>query len=86
MALAAEQVFFAAVNAADGVRQNSRAAALTTYGFDPTKAVAYVTALSDADAVYITAVNAASDTSNLLTGTVGHAGPLPWSVSANIVK
>ena len=42
--------------------------------------------LADADAVYVTAVNAASDTSNLMTGTVGHSGPIPWSISASIVK
>jgi hypothetical protein len=86
MALAAEQVFYAAVNAAEGVRQASRAAAFTTYAFNPANAVAYVTALSDADVAYITAVNAASDTSNLMTGTVGHTGPIPWSVGASIVK
>ena len=79
-------VFYNAVVAAEGIRQASRAAALTTYAFNPANAVAYATALSDADAVYVTAVNAASDTSNLMTGTVGHSGPIPWSISASIVK
>ena len=64
----------------------TQAPILTTYAFNPANAVAYVTALSDADAVYVTAVNAASDTSNLMTGTVGHSGPIPWSISASIVK
>ena len=86
MALAAEVVFYNAVVAAEGVRQASRVAALTTYAFNPANAVAYVTALSDADAAYVTAVNSASDTANLMTGTVGHTGPIPWSISASIVK
>lgn len=86
MALAAEVVFYNAVVAAEATRQQSKAAAFLTYDFAPANAVAYVTALSDADAVYVTAVNAASDTSNLMTGTVGHSGPIPWSISASIVK
>jgi hypothetical protein len=86
MALAAEQVYYAAVSAAEGVRQASRAAALTTYAYNPANAVAYVTALSDADVAYNTAVISARDASNLLMGNVGDGGPLPFANWATIVK
>ena len=84
MALAAEVVFYNAVVAAEGIRQASRAAALTTYAFNPANAVAYVTALSDADAVYVTAVKAASDTSNLMTGTVGHSSVVDFGINRQV--
>jgi hypothetical protein len=80
-------VFYNAVVAAEAVRQASKVAAFNTWAFQPgAPAVTYVTALADADVACITAVNSAADTSNLLTGTVGHTGPIPWSISASIVK
>ena len=87
MALAAEQVFYNAVVAAETTRQNSKAAAFATWAFQPgAPAVTYTTALSDADVAYITTVNAARDTSNLMLGTVGDTGPLPFSGWASIVS
>lgn len=86
MSLAAEKVFYYAVAAAEATRQQSKAAALITYAYAPANAVAYATALSDADVAYITTVNAARDTSNLMLGTVGDSGPLPFSGWATIVS
>ncbi len=87
MALAAEQAFYNAVVAAESVRQASKVAAFNTWAFQPgAPAVTYVTALSDADVAYTTAVNSAADTSNLLMGNVGQTGPIPWAQWANIVK
>ena len=77
--IAAEQVFFAAVAAAESVRQQSKAAAAVTYAFNPANLTTYRTALSDADNVYFTAVNAALNTSNLPLGNLGFGGPLGMS-------
>lgn len=76
MATAAQQAFFNAVAAAESVRQQSKAAALVTYGFVQANYTAYKTALSDADVAYFTAVTAALDTSNLTLGMVGLEGPI----------
>jgi hypothetical protein len=87
MALAAERVFFNAVVVAEGVRQASQAAALATWAYQSgAPAVTYVTALSDADVAYLTAVNTARNTSDLNMGTVGNSGPIPWANWATIVK
>lgn len=87
MASSAEQVFYNAVNAAEATRQQSKAAAFLTWAFQPgAPRVTYATALSDADVAYITTVNAARDTSNLMLGTVGDTGPLPWAQWATIVS
>lgn len=77
MATSAEITFMAAVSAAELTRQNARASAFTTYGFVAANLAAYKTALAAADVAYITAVNAAANTSGLLLGNHGHTGPIP---------
>lgn len=77
MALAAEIVFQNAVAVAEAVRQNSKAAAFNTYGFVAANLAAYNIALADADVAYITAVNSAANTADLLLGTQGLSGPIP---------
>lgn len=77
MALAAEQVFITAVAAAESTRQASKASAFTTYGWVAANYAAYKTALEAADVAYITAVNAAANTSALLMGNIGQSGPIP---------
>jgi hypothetical protein len=84
MALAAEIVFQTAVSAAESTRQASRASAFTTYGFVAANLAAYKTALAAADVAYITAVNAAANTSGLLMGNIGQTGPIP-TVAASLV-
>lgn len=77
--ITAEQVFFAAVAAAEGVRQEAYAAAFAVYLFNPAGLTAYRTALSDADVAYFTAVTTALNASNLPLGNLGHSGPLDMS-------
>ena len=77
MATLAEYTFATAVSAAEGVRQVSRAAAFATYAFNPANLTAYITALSDADVAYITAVNTALNASNLNLGNAGQSGIFP---------
>lgn len=77
--IAAEQVFFNAVAAAEGVRQNAKNVAFTTYAYAPANLVAYRTALQDADTAYFTAVNTALNASNLPLGNLGLGGPLDMS-------
>lgn len=77
MASSTELTFMAAVVAAEGVRQGSKAAAFTTYGFDPANYTTYKTALSDADVAYFNSVKTALDASNLTLGNLGMSGPIP---------
>lgn len=77
MSYAGEQTFRAAVLAAEGVRQQSKAAAKVTYGYVVANLAAYQTALADADVAYFTAVNTAFDALNETTGNVGMNGPIP---------
>lgn len=80
MAVAAEQTFQAAVAAAEGVRQGSKAAAFTTWAYGTGATLTtYQTALSDADAVYFNAVKVALDASNLTLGLAGMQGPIASS-------
>lgn len=79
MASSAEQAFMAAVVVAEAVRQQSKAAAFVTYGFVAANLAAYKVALSDADVAYITAVNAALNTSDLTLGNLGQTGPIASS-------
>lgn len=79
MATAAEQTFFAAVALAEQTRQGAKAAAFTTYAFNPANLTAYITAISDADVAYQTAVTAALNASNLALGNLGQSGPIPYS-------
>ena len=85
MALLVERNFIVAVQAAEGVRQSAKAAALATFvaaGLTNAANATYATALAAADVAYITAVNAAANTSGLQLGTVGdtgvHAVPSVW--------
>lgn len=77
--IAAEQTFFAAVAVAEGVRQQSKAAAFVTYAFNPANLTTYRTALSDADVTYSVAVSTALNASNLPLGNLGQSGPLDMS-------
>jgi hypothetical protein len=83
--LAAEQVFYNAVAAAEGVRQNARAAAFAAYLFNPAGLTAYNTALSDADAAYSVAVSTALNASNLTLGVLGQGGPIASSNWASLI-
>lgn len=83
MALLAEITFQTAVAVAESTRQVTKAAALVTYGFVQANLAAYKTALAAADVAYITAVNAAANTSGLLMGNIGQSGPIP-TVQATI--
>jgi hypothetical protein len=75
MALSAEQTFIMTVVAAEGVRQQSKAAAFTTYAFVQANLAAYVAAILAADVAYTTAVNNAASTAGSLKGnTLGVAG------------
>lgn len=85
MATSAEQVYYAAVATAEGVRQQSKAAAFVTYGMVAANYAAYVVALADADVAYYTSVNTARDTSNLGLGTLGNGGPIPSSNWAPLI-
>jgi len=67
MSLATEQTYRNAVLLAEGVRQQSKAAARVTYGFVAANLAAYIVALNDADAAYITAVNTALNTLDVPT-------------------
>jgi hypothetical protein len=79
MAGALDQAFIMSVNAAEGVRQGARAAALATYtaaGFTPAARATYITAYVAADLAYGTAVaNARTTGSTNLTGTVCDFAP-----------
>lgn len=83
MALLTETTFQTAVMVAESTRQSTKAAALVTYGFVAANLAAYKTALAAADVAYITAVNAAANTSGLLMGNLGETGPIP-TVSATL--
>lgn len=67
MSLATEATYRAAVLLAEGVRQQSKAAARVTYAFNPSNYAAYVVALNDADAAYLTSVNTALNTLDVPT-------------------
>jgi hypothetical protein len=84
MALAAEIVFQNAVATAAATRQASYASAFATYGWVAANYAAYKVAIADADVAYITAVNAAANTADLLLGNHGHTGPIPtvWAAIA----
>jgi hypothetical protein len=84
MALAAETVFINAVAVAAATRQASYASAFATYGWVAANYAAYKIALADADVAYVTAVNAAQNTADLLLGNLGLTGPIPttWATLA----
>lgn len=77
MASAAEITFMAAVSAAESTRQAARVAAFNTYAFVAANLATYKTSYAAADVAYITAVNAAANTSGLLMGNLGQSGPIP---------
>lgn len=77
MSLATENTFRAAVQTAEAVRQQSKAAARVTYAFDPANLAAYIVALNDADVAYVTSVNTAANTLDLPIGNIGLSGPIP---------
>lgn len=77
MSFAGEQTFRAAVVLAEGVRQQSKAAAFVTYGYVAANLAAYNIALADADVAYFTAVNTAFNALDEPTGNVGMNGPIP---------
>lgn len=65
MATKLEQAFIVAVNTAESVRQQSKAAAFTTYGFVAANLAAYITALVAADVAFETAVLTAATTAGI---------------------
>lgn len=69
----------AAVALAEGVRQQSKAAAFLTYGYVAANLAAYKIALADADVAYVTAVNTAANTADVQYGTLGLGGPIASS-------
>jgi hypothetical protein len=80
MATAAEQVFVAAVRAAEGVRQGAKLAAWTTFStasppFSAAAFATYAAALTSADVAYVTSVNSAATTLSLAGYTVPNSGP-----------
>ncbi len=83
MALAAEIVFQTAVSAAESTRQATKSAAFVTYGYVAANLATYKSAVAAADVAYITAVNAAANTSALLMGNIGQSGPIP-TIAASI--
>ena len=82
MASAVEQTFINAVNAAESIRQASKASAFTTYGFVAANLAAYKTALAAADVAYLTAVNTARNSAGILLGTNGDTGPIAGNVGS----
>jgi hypothetical protein len=86
MATAKESTFFAAVSAAEAVRQAAKAAAFVTYGFVQANLAAYLTALEAADNAYITSVNSAASTLGAAGYTIPNSGtPNPGNVSPGSV-
>lgn len=77
MSLATELTFRNAVLAAESARQTSKAAAFTTYAYDPANLAAYKIAIADADAAYYTSVNSANGTLDLQIGNLGLSGAIP---------
>lgn len=76
MSLATEQTYRAAVAVAEGVRQQSKAAAFVTYGYVQANLAAYAIALADADVAYFTAVNTANNALDEPIGNTGMNGPI----------
>ncbi len=76
MSLATEQTFRNAVSVAEGVRQQSKAAAFVTYAFVAANLAAYRIAIADADVVYFTAVNTANGALDEEIGNLGLSGPI----------
>ena len=77
MSLATEQTFRNAVALAEGVRQQSKAAAMVTYAYVAANLAAYKIAIADADVAYFTSVNTALNAADSPTGNVGMNGPIP---------
>jgi hypothetical protein len=77
MSFAGEQTYRAAVLTAEGVRQQSRSAAFTTYGFVAANLAAYKIALNDADAAYYSSIQSAYNTLDETAGNMGLNGPIP---------
>jgi hypothetical protein len=90
MSTAAEATYWAAVNAANGVKQVAYAAAFATYqaaGFTPGARSTYITALVAADVAFFASVNTAATTAGITPNVVpdlqSSLGP---SVSATIAS
>lgn len=76
MALSDDVTYRNAVLAAEATRQGSKSSAFTTYAYNPSNLAAYIIALNDADAAYMTAVNTAANTLNTPVGNLGYSGPI----------
>ncbi len=77
MSFATEQTYRNAVQTARAIRQQSKAAARITYTFDPANLAAYIVALNDAEATYVTSVNTAANTLDVPIGSLGIPGNIP---------
>ena len=75
MCTALEQAFIVAVTTAEGVRQTSKAAAFTTYGFVAANYATYVAALVAADVAFLASVNTAATTAGI-TPIAVESGPV----------
>ena len=78
-----EQLFYDAVNAAEGVRQNAKAKAQSDYGFVQSKYAAFVTALVAADTTYMTSITTAASTGGI-DPQLAVVGPLGCGRSAKV--
>jgi hypothetical protein len=82
MATAAESTFIAAVNAAESVRQAAKAAAFTTWAFQPgAPLTTYIAAVLAADSAFFVSVNSARNTAALTLGNVGDSGPIAGNIA-----
>jgi hypothetical protein len=79
---AQETAFYDAINAAEGVRQSSKAAAQVKYGFVQSKYAQFITDLVAADTTYFTAVVAASN-ANGVDPQLAAPGPLQCARSGS---
>lgn len=75
MCTALEQAFIAAVNTAEGVRQTSKSAAFTTYGYVAANLATYKAALVAADVAFLASVNTAATTAGI-TPIAVESGPV----------
>lgn len=75
MSFSTEQTYRAAVALAEGVRQQAKAAAFVTYAYNPSNLAAYIVALNDANATYLSSVGTALNTLDVPT-MQGVSGPI----------
>lgn len=85
MSLATQQTFRNAVLVAEGVRQQSKAAAFITYGYVAANLAAYKVALADADAAYFASVATANAALDEQVGNIGLGGPIVGAAWTSLI-